>query len=161
MMRGVIDVNDEQLERMVDKIARCRRADPSGDLVRRHDRCARAHVQGRHRRPSRVAGARRSSPSCAGPARESSPSTRPPSASSSPHQASTLDGIELVADPLAVAVGADVIVVFTEWPEFAKIDLAALAAIAGPGTPIVDTRNLLDPVLVREAGFEYDGVGRR
>ena len=25
---------------------------------------------------------------------------------------------------------------------------------------IVDTRNLLDPVLVREAGLEYDGVGR-
>ena len=50
--------------------------------------------------------------------------------------------------------------VFTEWPEFAKIDLPALAAIAGPGTSLVDTRNLLDPMLVREAGFEYDGVGR-
>ena len=50
---------------------------------------------------------------------------------------------------------------FTEWPDFAKVDLAALAATARPGITIVDTRNLLDPVLVREAGFEYDGVGRR
>ena len=33
--------------------------------------------------------------------------------------------------------------------------------MAGPGVTIVDTRNLLDPVLVREAGFEYDGVGRQ
>ena len=53
------------------------------------------------------------------------------------------------------------IVVFTEWPDFAKIDLAGLAARLPRAVTIVDTRNLLDPVLVREAGLEYDGVGRR
>jgi UDPglucose 6-dehydrogenase len=79
----------------------------------------------------------------------------------SPHQAATLAGIELVDDPLAVGADADVITIFTEWPDFAKIELDALAAIARAGTPIVDTRNLLDPAQVREAGFEYDGVGRR
>jgi UDPglucose 6-dehydrogenase len=79
----------------------------------------------------------------------------------SPHQASTLEGIELVADMFSVAADADVIAVFTEWPEFAKIDLAGLAAVARAGVTIVDTRNLLDPALVREAGFEYEGVGRR
>jgi UDPglucose 6-dehydrogenase len=71
-----------------------------------------------------------------------------------------LAGVELLDEPLAAADGADVVAVFTEWPEFAKIDLAALAAVARPDVTIVDTRNLLDPVLVREAGFEYDGVGR-
>ena len=79
----------------------------------------------------------------------------------SPLQQTTLAGIELVDDMLAVGAGADVIAVFTEWPDFAKVDLAALAATVRPGVTIVDTRNLLDPVLVREAGFEYDGVGRR
>ena len=65
-----------------------------------------------------------------------------------PHQApcstgSTSRRSAVVADP------ADVIAVFTEWPEFAKIDLPpSLAAV--DGLAIVDTRNLFDPVLVRE-----------
>jgi UDPglucose 6-dehydrogenase len=78
-----------------------------------------------------------------------------------PHQATVLEGIDLLDDPLAVADAADVIAVFTEWPEFAKIDLSDLARRADDGVAIVDTRNLFDPDLVREAGFEYDGVGRR
>ncbi|MGI9646611.1 MAG: hypothetical protein ACR2O6_14995 [Ilumatobacteraceae bacterium] len=51
--------------------------------------------------------------------------------------------------------------VLTEWPEFAKLDLGEVAKRAGAGTVVVDTRNLFDPPLVREAGLEYDGVGRR
>jgi UDPglucose 6-dehydrogenase len=79
----------------------------------------------------------------------------------SPHQTAVLDGIVLVDDPLDVATGADVITVFTEWPDFAKIELAQLAARSRPGVTIVDTRNLFEPDMVREAGFGYDGVGRR
>ena len=78
-----------------------------------------------------------------------------------PNQTIVLDGIHVVADALEVADGADVVVVFTEWPEFAKIDLDRLAARLPRPVTVVDTRNLLDPVLVREAGLEYDGVGRR
>ena len=59
MMRGVIDVNDEQLERMVDEDRerrRARRRTSTGRRPRRdHGRCARPHVQGRDRRPPRVA----------------------------------------------------------------------------------------------------------
>jgi UDPglucose 6-dehydrogenase len=71
-----------------------------------------------------------------------------------------LAGIELLDEPLAVADGADVVAVFTEWPDFAKVDLAGLAARVARPVTVVDTRNLLDPVLVREAGLGYDGVGR-
>jgi UDPglucose 6-dehydrogenase len=78
----------------------------------------------------------------------------------SPHQSDVLAGIELVDDPLHIADGADVMVLFTEWPEFAELDLSELAARAGAGTTLVDTRNLLDPTLVRESGLNYDGVGR-
>ena len=49
----------------------------------------------------------------------------------------------------------------TEWPEFAKLDLDALAARVGKGSTIVDTRNLFDPDEVKNAGLRYDGVGRR
>jgi len=77
-----------------------------------------------------------------------------------PHQSIVLDGIDLVSDALDVADGADVLAVFTEWPDFAKVDLAGLAARVAHPVTVVDTRNLLDPVLVREAGLGYDGVGR-
>jgi UDPglucose 6-dehydrogenase len=78
-----------------------------------------------------------------------------------PHQKAVLAGIELVDDPLEVADGADVLALFTEWPDFAKIDLGRLVARLPRPVTVVDTRNLLDPALVREAGLGYEGVGRR
>ena len=72
----------------------------------------------------------------------------------------TLDGIELVGDPFRAARGARVLVIATEWPEFAKLDLAAIAATMADDAAIVDTRNLLDPAAVRAAGLGYVGVGR-
>ena len=51
------------------------------------------------------------------------------------------------------------LVVLTEWPEFADLDLAAVAD-AMRGAAVVDTRNLLDPHAVEAAGLSYEGVGR-
>jgi UDPglucose 6-dehydrogenase len=158
MMRGVIDVNDEQLERMVAKIARATGrsvGDLSGVCVGALGLTFKAGTDDLRESPAlaiigelRAAGAR---------VRAFDPTTV---GELSPYQQQVLDGITLVDDALAVAEGADVIAVFTEWPEFAKIDLDALARRAGDATTVVDTRNLLDPVLVREAGLRYDGVGR-
>jgi UDPglucose 6-dehydrogenase len=156
MMRGVIDVNDEQLERMVAKIERAvgRSGDLSGITVGALGLTFKAGTDDLRESPAlaiiaelraRGAAVRAFDPTTAGEL--------------TPHQISVLDGIELVAEPVAIASGADVLAVFTEWPEFAKVDLAALATGA-PGVTIVDTRNLLDPVQVREAGLGYDGVGR-
>jgi UDPglucose 6-dehydrogenase len=50
-------------------------------------------------------------------------------------------------------------VIATEWPEFAGIDLGAAAA-AMAGTLVVDARNLLDPAAVAAAGLDYRGIGR-
>ena len=71
-----------------------------------------------------------------------------------------LDGVEVAEDALAAAKGADVLVVLTEWPEFAELDFAALAA-AMSQRQIVDTRNLLNPTSVTHLGFTYRGTGRR
>jgi UDPglucose 6-dehydrogenase len=68
--------------------------------------------------------------------------------------------MQLADSALAASKGADVLVVLTEWPEFAELDLEAIAAVMR-GRALVDTRNLLDPGSARSAGFEYDGVGRR
>lgn len=75
-------------------------------------------------------------------------------------QSARLADYELCTSPLEAAKGADVLVVLTEWPEFRDVDLEGVAELMS-GTTIVDCRNLLDPALVRKAGLAYEGVGRR
>ena len=49
--------------------------------------------------------------------------------------------------------------IVTEWPELEG--LASAEVREAMRTPlIVDGRNLLDPVAVRAAGFDYEGIGR-
>ena len=70
-----------------------------------------------------------------------------------------LPGVAVAADAIEAARGADALVVLTEWPDFAKVDLAALAdAMAEPN--VVDARNLLDREELAAHGFTVLGVGR-
>ncbi|MFC4859091.1 UDP-glucose dehydrogenase family protein [Actinophytocola glycyrrhizae] len=73
---------------------------------------------------------------------------------------SDLDGITVVDDPYRAAEGVDALIVLTEWPEFRGLDWAKLAAVVNRPV-VVDTRNLLDPDVLRRAGFEWNGLGRR
>ncbi|HEY2204282.1 MAG TPA: UDP-glucose/GDP-mannose dehydrogenase family protein [Pseudonocardia sp.] len=70
------------------------------------------------------------------------------------------DHIAVTDDPMVAAKDADVVVVLTEWAEFRALDWPALARVAGRRT-VVDTRNLLDPDVLRRAGFSWVGVGCR
>jgi UDPglucose 6-dehydrogenase len=55
---------------------------------------------------------------------------------------------------------ADALVLVTEWDEFRRVDLPALAAAMT--TPIlVDGRNIFSPDDATAAGFDYAGIGRR
>jgi len=74
--------------------------------------------------------------------------------------ANVLDGVEVVADALAASEGADVLVILTEWPEFAELDLAKLGEVMAKRN-IIDTRNLLTSTSVIHLGFTYRGIGRR
>ena len=56
--------------------------------------------------------------------------------------------------------GADAAVLLTEWPEFAELDWNQAASEMAEAR-IVDARNLLDPEQLRAAGFVYEGLGRR
>jgi UDPglucose 6-dehydrogenase len=68
-------------------------------------------------------------------------------------------GLELCDNPYAACEGAQALAVLTEWSQFRDLDLVKIAALmAGPA--IVDTRNLLDPIAARAAGFVYLGMGR-
>ena len=68
-------------------------------------------------------------------------------------------GIRHADSALEAVNGADVLLIATEWPEFATIDLTAVASRMR-GHRIVDARNLLDPKAVRSAGLDYWGLGR-
>jgi len=67
--------------------------------------------------------------------------------------------IHYAEDAMSALDNADALVLITEWPEFASLDLAAAAArMAQP--ILIDGRNLFDPNKVRAAGFVYEGIGR-
>ncbi len=62
-------------------------------------------------------------------------------------------------DPYAAAKGADALLILTDWPEFARLDLERLRS--GLRYPIViDGRNLYDPRRMQDLGFTYLSVGR-
>jgi UDPglucose 6-dehydrogenase len=70
-----------------------------------------------------------------------------------------LDGVEQVASVEDAARDADAVVLVTEWPQLADVDWAALAATMRSAV-FVDGRNMLDPEVMREAGYRYAAIGR-
>ncbi len=67
--------------------------------------------------------------------------------------------VTMAHSPVEAARGADVLLVATEWPEFAEVDMTEVSAVM-KGYRVVDARNLLDPTAVRMAGLDYWGLGR-
>ena len=76
------------------------------------------HVQGRHRRPARLAGARDRARACSRKARSCGRTI--PRRGERPRQ--LVPGIELCADAYEAAAGADVVALLTEWDEFRWLD---------------------------------------
>ena len=70
-----------------------------------------------------------------------------------------LPDVEFVADPYAVAEGADGLVVVTEWNEFRQLDLERVRGSMRQPV-VVDGRNIYDGERMRELGFTYRGIGR-
>ena len=70
-----------------------------------------------------------------------------------------IEGVECVGDAYAAAEGAEVLAILTEWEEFKFIDLDKVSE-AMSNKHIVDARNLLDRGAVRRRGFTYQGIGR-
>jgi UDPglucose 6-dehydrogenase len=67
--------------------------------------------------------------------------------------------IAYAENPDAALVGADALAIVTEWKEFRSPDFARVAATLK--TPVIfDGRNLYEPKVVREAGIDYQPIGR-
>jgi UDPglucose 6-dehydrogenase len=146
LMRGVIAANEVQMERTVSKIR---------SAVRHIDK-PRAGVWGiafkagtddiRHSPAVRIAEALTSA-GIEVAAYDPAISTHP------------VPAVNIADNALAAVEGADVLVVATEWPEFAEVDLEAVGN-ALRGSTIIDARNLLDPDAVKQLGLSYEGIGR-
>ena len=62
-------------------------------------------------------------------------------------------------DALSTAEHADALVLVTEWPEFADLNLGDLARRMSSAI-LIDGRNFFSPEAARQAGFAYSGIGR-
>lgn len=67
--------------------------------------------------------------------------------------------LDYAASPMECAKNADLLLILTDWPEVADIDLAELKETMHCPV-IIDGRNMLDPDTVRAAGFTYHSIGR-
>ncbi len=67
--------------------------------------------------------------------------------------------LELAPDAYAAAAGAHCVVLCTEWPDYSGIDLEKLKGVMAYPV-MVDGRNLYDPKIMEEAGFNYYATGR-
>jgi UDPglucose 6-dehydrogenase len=146
LLQATIDVNEQQLDRMVDKLAEAAGTPLEGVTVAvwgltfkartddLRDSPALAVIQRLVARGARV--------------QAYDPTVRQP-----------LEGIDVRHDPYAACEGAAVLAVLTEWDELRWLDFDKVASVmASPR--VVDTRNLLDRASLVRSGFTYRGVGR-
>ena len=70
-----------------------------------------------------------------------------------------LKGVAFKDDPYAVAKGADVLVIVTEWDQFRALDLDRIKGLMNAPV-LVDLRNIYKPDDMAARGFAYTSVGR-
>ncbi len=150
LLRGVIEVNDEQFSQIIDKVSRLAGGALDGVTVAVWGLTFKARTSDLRDSPALAiirrllaAGAR---------VQAYDPTARVP-------LAGDLAQVEVCSEPYAACQDAAVLAVLTEWDEFRWLDFSkVMAAMARPA--IVDGRNLLDPQPLRRRGFVYEGVGR-
>jgi UDP-glucose 6-dehydrogenase len=147
LLKGVIQVNDEQYDRTAEKAIELMGGDVDGKQVAAWGLTFKARTDDLRESPSLEVLGRLA-------ARGAKVRAYDPAVS---HQ---LDGIEVVTDPYDACDGADVLLVLTEWDEFKWLDLGEVKArMATPA--VVDARNLLDRSALIRRGFTFRGIGRR
>jgi len=146
LLKGVVAVNEEQLNRVAEKIVDLAGGSVDGVRIAAWGLTFKARTDDLRESPSidilgrltaRGAIVRGYDPSMPGP----------------------IEGIEVVDDPYAAVEGAEVLAVLTEWDEFRWLDLDKVADSMA-SRRVVDARNLLDRSAFARRGFEYRGIGR-
>ncbi len=149
LLEGVMQVNEEQMSLMVDK-ARKHLGDLAGRRIGALGMAFKANTDDLRESPALTvinglvqAGAQVTvyDPACRA------------------HAVTAPAGAVLAPDSYAVAEGAELLMILTEWDEFKWLDFRRVKELMASPV-IVDTRNCLDPQVLRRLGFTYEGVGR-
>ena len=151
LLRGAVESNAEQIERMVDKI-RTASGGLAGSTIGVWGLTFKANTDDR-----------RSSPAISIVQRLVEEGARvqafDPTVTDEDGSAADLVGVHIAPSPFEAVAGASVLAILTEWQDFRWIDFAKVADLMA--TPaIVDARNLLEPEKIKNLGFTYTGVGR-
>ncbi|HSB86976.1 MAG TPA: UDP-glucose/GDP-mannose dehydrogenase family protein [Ilumatobacteraceae bacterium] len=150
LLDGVIAVNEEQFDRVADKIRNAAGVDPGKATVAVWGLTFKARTDDLRDSPSLAiiqrllaSGSRVQAydPTVSGP------------------KAGLPSSITIADTPYAACRGADVLAVLTEWDDFRWLDVAEVKEAMNCHA-VVDARNLLEPNEWRRNGFEYQGIGR-
>ncbi len=145
LLRGVVEVNNEQFARVADKVLRAA-GGSEGKKIAVWGLTFKARTDDLRESPSLEIISRLV---------EAGAQVR----AYDPAIEKQLPGIEVVTDPYAACEGADVLVVLTEWDEFKWMDMDKVREVMA--TPrVVDARNHLDRSALLRRGFTYQGIGR-
>ncbi len=157
LLKAVIDVNDAQFDRVVDKVERALATPMSGARVGVLGLTFKANTDDLRDSPALEVINRLTDRGADVVAYDPTQVD-----GKGPHHP-TLDRIAIARSALDAATDAMVLLVLTEWDEFRWLDFGAIHdAMAKPsGDPaIVDARNLLDGGQLRRKGFRYQAMGR-
>jgi UDPglucose 6-dehydrogenase len=151
LLKGVITVNDEQFERVTDKIVTSAGGSVDGVRVAVWGLTFKARTDDTRDSPSieiiRRLRARGALIRAYDPVIPRS------------IEDDRLADVEVVDDPYAACADAEVLTVLTEWDELKWLDFDKVAEVmASPR--VVDARNLLDRNTLVRRGFEFKGIGR-
>jgi UDPglucose 6-dehydrogenase len=153
LLRGVVEVNEQQFDRIADKVVEAAGGSLAGVPVAVWGLTFKANTDDLRDSPALEIVRRLLTRGAVITAYD--PAVPPG------RRANELEGVdfELRADAFAACEGARVLAVLTEWEEFRFTDLDKVKEAMS--TPVVvDARNLLDRTALTRRGFAYQGVGR-
>jgi UDPglucose 6-dehydrogenase len=153
LLRGVLEVNEEQFERTAQKVVDAAGGSVDGRTVAVWGLTFKANTDDLRESPSlhivRRLVARGASVLGYDPAWAGKPAPA----------ALQIEGLTVADDAYAACQGASVLAVLTEWDEFKWLDLDKVRDVMDRPT-VVDARNLLDRSALLRRGFTYRAIGR-
>lgn len=147
LLRGVIDVNDEQFDRVTQKVVRAAGGSVDGKAIALLGLAFKAGTDDIRESPAIAVADRLHELGAIVRAYDPAARVGPQS------------HIEQHQDAYGACADAAVIVLLTEWDEFKWLDYDKIGELAANRT-IVDTRNVLDRAALLRRGFSYDAIGK-
>jgi UDPglucose 6-dehydrogenase len=146
LLRGVIDFNEIQFDRIVNKVRSAVGGNLTGKNIAVLGLTFKAHTNDLRDSPAlRIV--------------EQLKSQGATINAYDPTVNESLYGMNIYKTAIEACASVDAILIATEWPEFASLNPTVIGKIVR-SKHIIDARNILDADLWRAAGFTYQGVGR-